>query len=91
MAMTSINVRVNEQDKIWFDNFCDDMGMTISTAINMFIKAVRRDEKIPFELARDPYFTGANMRSIMKGVQAYERGEHGRALTFEELEAMENA
>jgi len=91
MAMTSINVRVDENDKQWFDMFCNELGMSMSTAINMFMKATRREQKIPFALAVDPYFTGANMRHIMKGVQAYKQGIPGIVKTFEELEAMENA
>jgi len=91
MAMTSINVRVDEQDKQWFDSFCNDMGMTISTAINMFIKAVQRDEKIPFELARDPFYTDADWRRIDRAIWEEEHGVPGVMKTFEELGIGENA
>jgi DNA-damage-inducible protein J len=90
MAMTSINVRVDEHDKQLFDNFCSAIGMNISTAFNMFIKATLREQKISFELKTDPYFTGANMRHIMKGIQAYKQGIPGIVKTFEDLEPMEN-
>ena len=91
MAMTSINVRVDERDKQLFDNFCSAIGMNMSTAINMFMKATLREQKIPFELAVDPYFTGVNMQYIMEGIRAYEQGVPGVVKTFEELEAMANA
>ena len=91
MAMTSINVRVDENDKQLFDSFCAAIGMNMSTAFNMFMKATLREQKIPFELKMDPYFTGANMRHIMKGVQAHKQEIPGIVKTFEELEAIENA
>ena len=42
MAMTSINVRVDEQVKKRFTWLCDDIGMNLSTAINIFMKAALR-------------------------------------------------
>jgi len=91
MAMTSINVRVDENDKKWFDWFCGEIGVNMSTAIQMFVKATRREQKIPFDLKTDSYFTGVNMQYIMEGIHAYEQGVPGVVKTFEELEAMANA
>ena len=91
MAMTSINVRVDEHDKQLFDNFCSAIGMNMSTAINMFMKATLREQKIPFALKADTYFTGANMRHIEKGMKAFEEGQRGKFFTMEELEDRLNA
>ncbi len=33
-----------------FQQFCNSVGMNVSTAVNMFIKAVLREQKIPFEV-----------------------------------------
>ncbi|MCM1126433.1 MAG: type II toxin-antitoxin system RelB/DinJ family antitoxin [Lachnospiraceae bacterium] len=33
-----------------FDDLCSDFGMTASTAINVFARAVVRERKIPFEI-----------------------------------------
>lgn len=33
-----------------FDSLCSDFGMTASTAINVFARAVVRERKIPFEI-----------------------------------------
>lgn len=50
MESMSINVRINSKDKKEFENFCDSVGMNVSTAINMFIKTVIRDQRLPFEI-----------------------------------------
>lgn len=53
MAQAVINVRVDSADKQKFEVFCNDVGMNISTAMNMFIKKVLRDYKLPFEVGVD--------------------------------------
>jgi len=85
MAMTSINVRVDERDKQLFDNFCSAIGMNMSTAFNMFIKATLREQKIPFALAVDLFYTEADFRRLDRAVWEEEHGIPGVRKTFEEL------
>lgn len=49
MAQTSLSVRIGTEDKKLFEHFCEQTGLNVSVAINMFIKAVIREQKIPFE------------------------------------------
>lgn len=50
METLNLNVRVDANDKKEFEQFCSSVGMNVSTAVNMFIKAVLREQKIPFEV-----------------------------------------
>ena len=50
METLNLSVRVDANDKKSFEQFCDKVGMNVSTAINMFIKAVLREQKLPFEV-----------------------------------------
>ena len=50
METLNLNVRINANDKKNFEEFCNNVGMNVSTAINMFIKAVIREQKLPFEV-----------------------------------------
>ena len=50
METLTLNVRVDADDKKSFENFCKSVGMNVSTAVNMFIKAVLREQKLPFEI-----------------------------------------
>ena len=50
METLTLNVRVDAHDKKSFENFCNSVGMNVSTAVNMFIKAVLREQKLPFEI-----------------------------------------
>jgi len=89
--MTSINVRVDAQDKQLFDNFCAAIGMNMSTAINMFMKATLREQKIPFELAVDPFYTESDLRRLDRAVWDEEHGVPGVRKTFDELGIMGDA
>lgn len=51
MAQATFSVRMDESLKKQFDSLCADFGMTASTAINVFARAVVRERKIPFEIA----------------------------------------
>ena len=49
METLTLNVRIDANDKKNFEQFCSSVGMNVSTAVNLFIKAVLREQKLPFE------------------------------------------
>ena len=55
MEQATLSVRANSKDKKDFDAFCNSAGINVSTAINMFIKAVLREQKISFEIKSDNF------------------------------------
>lgn len=55
MESLTLNVRVDANDKKSFEQFCSDVGMNVSTAVNMFIKAVLREQKLPFDVKASNY------------------------------------
>ena len=46
MAQSTFSIRMDENLKREFDSLCSDFGMTVSTAINVFAKAVVREQQI---------------------------------------------
>ena len=50
MAQTTICIRVDADLKKDFEKFCDSIGMSMSTAINIFIKKSVGEQRIPFEI-----------------------------------------
>lgn len=50
MAQTSINIRIDEELKKEFSFLCEDLGLNITTAINIFIKKSVNEWGIPFDL-----------------------------------------
>ena len=50
MAQATISVRVDQSLKNSFDSLCEDFGISTTAAINIFMKAVVRERRIPFEI-----------------------------------------
>ena len=50
MADTTVTIRVDEEIKRRFEEFCADVGMNMSVAVNMFIRASLKEQKIPFPI-----------------------------------------
>jgi len=51
MKAVNVTVRVDEKTKREFDEFCNNVGMNITTAFNMFIKATLRTRQLPFVIS----------------------------------------
>jgi DNA-damage-inducible protein J len=50
MTHTVLNVRVDENLKKNFDEFCASVGMNASVAVNIFMRTVTRERRIPFAI-----------------------------------------
>ena len=48
MPSVNVTVRIEEETKREFDTFCENVGINITTAFNMFIRATLRTRKLPF-------------------------------------------
>lgn len=77
MALSTITARVDEKDKASFDAFCNSVGLNTSTAINMFVKAVLRQNRIPFEISPggDPFYSSQNQAYVLRSVEELRAGK----------------
>lgn len=66
--MTLVSFRVDEQLKKSFDQMCDQFGLSNSAAFNLFMKAVVRERKIPFEIKAE-----SETEIRQKGWEAFQR------------------
>ena len=53
MAQTNINIRMDSDLKKQFDLLCSELGFTMTTAFNVFARAMVRQQRIPFDVALD--------------------------------------
>ncbi|MCI8392598.1 MAG: type II toxin-antitoxin system RelB/DinJ family antitoxin [Clostridia bacterium] len=89
MAQTLVNFRIDEETKKEMEKVCDELGMTVTTALNIFIKKMTREKRIPFDVSIDPFYSKSNMKAINESIKELEDGKV-IVKTLEELEAMEN-
>ena len=69
MATTSVTIRMDENLKKQVETLFDDMGLNMTTAITMFAKAVVRQNKIPFEITADPFYSEANQAHLPQSIR----------------------
>ena len=76
MNQSVLSVRMDETVKRRFDAFCVDAGMNASVAVNLFVRAVIREKKIPFEIIGndDPFFSEKNQTRLKKSFEQLEAG-----------------
>lgn len=86
MAQTNINIRIDEELKKQFDKFCSDVGMTMTTAFCIFAKKAVKEQRIPFEISTDPFYSTANIERLEKAIKDAEDGK----LTIHELIEVED-
>lgn len=51
MSQVAFSVRMDSDLKEKFEKLCDDLGMNMTTAFNIFARTVVREQRIPFEVS----------------------------------------
>ena len=75
MAQTMISIRMDEDLKKSFDHVCSELGISMSTAFTIFAKKMSREQRIPFDVSIDPFYSPENMAHLRRGIQALTRGQ----------------
>lgn len=68
----TISVKVDSQDKKLFEQFCEKTGMSVSTAINMFIKNVNMNRELPFRVKAEPFYSEENLERLKAAIRQIE-------------------
>ena len=74
MAQTNINIRIDEELKKHCDEFCNNVGMTMTTAFCIFAKKTVREQKIPFEISNDAFYSESNIKYLETVIDDIETG-----------------
>lgn len=73
--MAQISLRIDDDVKRNAEKTLDDIGLSMSTAINIFLKTVVRENRIPFELSADPFYNRENIAELERRVTAIRSGK----------------
>lgn len=83
MAQAMVNFRMDEDLKRNMETTCKKMGLTMTSAFTMFATKVIQEQRIPFEVVADPFYSEANMSRLLQSIAAVEAGK--ATLTEHEL------
>ena len=74
MEQSIFSFSIDKDLKKQFDLLCEDFGMTASAVINIFVKSVVKDRKIPFEVSADPFYREENINELKRRIANLEAG-----------------
>ena len=73
--MAQVNFRIDDTIKAKAESVCSAMGLTMSTAINIFLTKLANEQRIPFEVAIDPFYSNENMARLRKSIADLNAGK----------------
>ena len=87
MAQTTVSIRMDDGLKKEFDSICNELGMTMTTAVVMLAKKMSREKRLPFEVSIDPFYSETNMKALHESMDQMKAGKTVTK-TFEELDGL---
>ena len=75
MAQTTLTASIDPIDKKNFEAFCSTVGLTVSSAINLYVKAVLQKQKLPFEISADPFYNEENLNMLRQSIKQAQNGQ----------------
>jgi len=70
--MAQISLRIDDEVKKNAEQVCSDIGISMSTAITIYLKKLGREKRIPFELSADPFYSDENFARLRKSIAQME-------------------
>ncbi len=70
-STVNLNIRMEKNLKEQLDELCKELGLTTSTAINIFAKAMVRKQALPFKLSLN-----TENKKTLKAIQNVEAGKN---------------
>ena len=67
MATTTlVNIRMDNDLKRDMEQTCRELGMTMTTAFTVFARKMTREQRIPFDVAVDPFYSTSNLDHLRR-------------------------
>ena len=67
-SVVSFSLRIDTELKRQFEQFCDDVGISMTAAFTLFAKKVVREQRIPFEISADPFESEEHIKMLEKSI-----------------------
>ncbi len=72
MPQTTVSVRMDNELKKEFDTVCNDLGLSMTTAITILAKKMAWEKRLPFEVSIDPFYSDENMKRLKESIAQME-------------------
>ena len=90
--VTNLNIRIDRDLKMQADRLFNDMGMTLTTAINVFVRQAVLERAIPFKIYRGTEMAGTKpsveeRRAAMQEIRMLLAGIDGNSIDLDQMRA----
>ena len=72
--MAQVSFRMDDDLKASAERTFRDMGMNMSTAINIFVTQTVRRQQFPFIIESDPFYSDRNLENLRRRAADMDRG-----------------
>ena len=86
MAQATFSVRMDETLKTEFETYCNYFGMNMTTAINIFARAVVKERRIPFDISAPELFSKESATDIFNKIRTDAKKNGVSDLSMEEID-----
>jgi len=73
--VAQINIRIDDTLKSQVESLFDELGLNISSAVNIFFKEAVRTQSLPLELKLDPFYSKKNMAVLEASIADADAGK----------------
>ena len=91
-GVTNLNIRIDRDLKAQADKLFNDMGMNLTTAVNVFVRQAVLERAIPFKIHRDHEITASKpsveeRRAAMQEIRESLAGIDADAIDLDQMKA----
>ena len=76
MAQSMVNFRMDTELKKGMEKACKEMGLSMTTAFTIFATKVSKEQRIPFEVAVDPFYSEVNQARLRTAIADIKAGKN---------------
>ena len=74
-ATTNLNIRIDKDLKERAEMVFSEMGLSMTSAFNIFVRQTLRQGRIPFEIQVDPFYSDSNMSVLLDSIKDADEGK----------------
>ena len=71
---TLVNFRMDNDLKRDMEKTCRELGMTMTTAFTVFARKMTREQRIPFDVSVDPFYSPHNVDHLRRVIADADAG-----------------
>ena len=74
--MAQVSFRIDDKIKKDAEQVCDDIGISMSAAITIYLKRLGKERRIPFDLVADTFYSAKDIEVLDKRIADIKAGKN---------------